>query len=185
VAVFCLRRETIEGMNGVDDRSEPLQLPLPLASDPREALGRYSEEENVATAFFETPRPEPHWLVQVTPFDRRLWSRERVLEELMHQSGLVHRDTLVWRGGMNNWRPIAQLEELHGGTPLPPPPRPQRRAPHARVSIGQAALLYSAAALFMASVALYALRAAGVFEASIAAGSPVPAASVAAALQAR
>jgi hypothetical protein len=172
-------------MNGVDDRSERLRLELPLASDASEALGRYSEEENVATAFLETPRPEPHWLVQVTPFDRRLWSRERVLEELVQQSGLVHRDTLVWRGGMNNWRPIAQLEELHGGTPLPPPPRPQRRAQRPRVSLAQAALLYGAAALLMVYVALSALRAAGVFETSVAAGSPAPAAGVAASLQAR
>src|SRR3954462_13967286 len=85
-----------------------------LAGDPSEALGRYSEEDNAATSFLETPPPEPHWLVQVTPFDRRLWSRERVLEELLHQGGLIHRDTLVWRGGMNNWRSIAQLDELHG-----------------------------------------------------------------------
>src|SRR5215471_1704703 len=131
-------------MHGVDDRSEPLQLPL--ASDPSEALGRYSEEDNVATAFFETPRPEPRWLVQVTPFDRRLWSRERLLEELLHQGGLVHRDTLVWRGGMNNWHRIAQLEELHGDTPLPPPPRlprqDRRASLLARVSIAEAAVLY-------------------------------------------
>ena len=171
-------------MHGVDDRSEPLQLPLPLASDGHERLGRYSEEDNVATAFFETPRPEPHWLVQVTPFDRRLWSRERLREELLRQGGLIHRDTLVWRDGMSNWRRIAQLQELHGGTPLPPPPRPGRRAHNPRVSIAQAALLYGAAALFTVSVALYALRVAGVFEASVASGSPVPAASVAAALRA-
>lgn len=173
-------------MHGVDDRSEPLQPPLRLAGDPSEALGRYSEEDNAATAFLETPRPEPHWLVQVTPFDRRLWSRERVLEELVHQSGLIHRDTLVWRGGMNNWRRIAQLEELHGGTPLPPPPRaPQRASLGPGPSLAPAALLYGAAALFMVSAALYALRAAGVFEASVASGSPAPAASAAASLQAR
>ncbi|HEU4583566.1 MAG TPA: DUF4339 domain-containing protein [Polyangiaceae bacterium] len=140
-------------MHGVDDRSEP--------------LGRYSEEDNVATAFFDTPRPEPCWLVQVTPFDRRLWSRERVLQELMQRQSLIHRDTLVWRGGMNDWRPLEQLEELHGGTPLPPPPRAPRNA---RVSIVQAAVLYAAAALLTVSAALSALRVAGVFEAGAAAG---------------
>jgi hypothetical protein len=171
-------------MHGVDDRSEPLQLPLPLASDGSETLGRYSEEDNVATSFLDTPRPEPPWLVQVTPFDRRLWSRERVLAELLHQGGLIHRDTLVWRGGMNNWRRIAQLEELHGGTPLPPPPRPERRTHSPRVSIAQAALLYGAAALLTVSVALYALRSAGVFEASVASSSAAPAASMAAAVRA-
>lgn len=167
-------------MHGVDDRSEPVQLALPLASDTFESLGRYSEEENVATAFFETPRPEPTWLVQVTPFDRRLWTRERVLEELVHQGGLIHRDTLVWRDGMNNWRRIAQLDELHGGTPLPPPPRPSRGAHLApRASLPRATLLYGATALFMVSAALYVLRAAGVFaEVSVASGSAAPAASV-------
>jgi hypothetical protein len=173
-------------MHGVDDRSEPRQPPLSFAGDPSEALGRYSEEDNAATAFLEAPQPEPHWLVQVTPFDRRLWSRERVLEELLHQGGLIHRDTLVWRGGMNNWRRIAQLEELHRGTPLPPPPRLPRRASFApRVSIAQAALLYGAAALFTVSAALYALRAAGVFETGVASGSAAAAASVTASVQAR
>jgi hypothetical protein len=171
-------------MHGVDDRSEPRQPSLPIASGDSETLGRYSEEDNVATSFFDTPRPEPHWLVQVTPFDRRLWSRERVLEELLHQGGLIHRDTLVWRGGMNNWRSIAQLEELHGGTPLPPPPRPPQRAHSPRVSSAQAALLYGAAALLTVSAALYALRVAGVFEASVASGSAIPATSVAAAVRA-
>ena len=173
-------------MHGVDDRSEPLQPPLSFAGDSSEALGRYSDEDNAATAFLETPQPEPHWLVQVTPFDRRLWSRERVLQELVHQRGVIHRDTLVWRGGMNNWRRIAQLEELHGGTPLPPPPRLPRRANlPPRVPLAQAALLYSAAALFMVSAALYALRAAGVFEDSASLGSAAAAGSVTASVQAR
>jgi hypothetical protein len=173
-------------MHGVDDRSEPVQLPLPLAHDGSDALGLYSEEENVATAFFETPRPEPHWLVQVTPFDRRLWPGARVREELLRQGGLIHRDTLVWRGGMNNWRRIAQLEELHGGTPVPPAPRAQRRGSReARASIAQAALLYGAAALLTVSMALYALRAAGVFEPGVRSSSSAPAISVAASVQVR
>jgi hypothetical protein len=139
-------------MQGVDDRSGP--------------LGRYSEEDNAATAFFDTPRPEPCWLVQVSPFDRRLWSRERVLQELLRQGGLIHRDTLVWRGGMNDWRRLEQLEELHGNTPLPPPPR----APRPRLSLVRATLLYAVAALLTVSAALSALRVAGVFEAGVAAG---------------
>jgi hypothetical protein len=170
-------------MHGIDDRSQPGQMRLPLASDGFEALGRYSEEENVATSFFETPRPEPTWLVQVTPFDRRLWTRERVLEELVHQSGLIHRDTLVWRDGMNNWRRIAQLAELHGGTPLPPPRRPRAASVAPGASLARAAVLYCVATLFTVSAALYALRAAGVFEAGL--GSAVPAASVAASVQVR
>jgi hypothetical protein len=100
------------GRNGVEER----QRPLCPAGSAEPAVGVYSEDEEDVTRCVETPRPEPKWLVQITPFDRRQMSTEALLREL-RRGQLVHRESLVWRGGTASWRPIANVDELQLDAP--------------------------------------------------------------------
>jgi hypothetical protein len=151
------------GSNYVEERHPPAGL----AGAAEPPIGVYSESEDDVTRFVETPRPEPKWLVQITPFDRRQMSTEGLLREL-RRGQLVHRESLVWRGGTANWRPIAHVAELQAearawpashesGARRPCPPQAQpRRLP---------SLLAAGAAAFLAGVVtLYALVWAGAFE---------------------
>jgi len=121
-------------------------------------LQAYSEADDVATRCFETPRPPPAWLVQVSLFDRPWMSREQLLDEL--QNGLVHGNTLVWRSGMRDWCAVAQVAELRRALPLHLVPRESSPRPNPR----SVAWLCGAAALLTLSLTLYALSAAGVFD---------------------
>jgi uncharacterized protein DUF4339 len=76
------------------------------------------------TQLLEAPLGDQEWMVQVTALDRRMMSTAQLLSEL--QTGKVNTKTLVWRGGMDDWMPVARIDELAQAgrqAPLPPPPR--------------------------------------------------------------
>jgi hypothetical protein len=144
-------------MTSGSNLGEAGQLSVPLPEDPAPPLNPYSEAdaEDAATRFFETPRPEPTWIVQVTLFDRRLMTQDGLLDEL-RRGRLVHGHTPVWRVGMPDWRALAYVEELRAAVPAP-----QRREP-ARGALGlngggwrRAAALAFVALTLSALVALF------------------------------
>ncbi|HKO94119.1 MAG TPA: GYF domain-containing protein, partial [Polyangiaceae bacterium] len=104
-------------------------------------------------------------IVQITPLDRRQMSTEGLLRELRHGQ-LVHRESLVWRGGNADWRPIARVDELQGELP---PQAQQRAAWPGRSALPGGArrlplLAAGAAAFLVGALTLYALAWAGAFE---------------------
>jgi GYF domain 2 len=134
-------------------------------------LQPYSDADEVATRYFETPRPPALWIVQVSMFERPSMTREQLLDEL--QNGLVQSDTLVWRAGMRDWSAVAQVEDLRRALPLHlvPGESPRRTS--------SVAWLCGAAALLTVSVALYVLSAAGVFDTGARADRARPSAAAA------
>lgn len=150
------------GSNGVQARRQPAGL-MASAEPP---IGVYAEDEEDVTCCVETPRPEPKWLVQITPFDRRQMSTDGLLREL-RRGQLVHRESLVWRGGTASWRPIAQVDELQIEMPAGSASGWRARGPRARR--GEPARLplvvaACAAALLAGAVTVYGLAWAGAFE---------------------
>jgi hypothetical protein len=146
------------------DPIERGQLSLPLAEEGRaeahrSVLADYRESDDEPTSFRETPHPPPSWLVQVTPLDRRMMSRDALLDAL-HSTELVGGDTLVWRQGMTNWRTIAELEELGY---RPSPARLRAGSASALLPSPMTAGLCGASALVALASTLYVLSAAGVF----------------------
>ena len=100
----------------------PMQAPRPRSSHAQHAgapsagpgpagLGVYSEDDEAATQMASTPFREARWIVQLAPLDRRIMSTEQVLSEL-EWGCRIHDGTLVWRGGMDDWSPVAAIEEL-------------------------------------------------------------------------
>jgi len=157
---------------------DPLAPALPDAAEP--PLDPYAEADDEATRFVDTPRPDPHWLVQVTLFDRRIMSTEGLLAEL-RRGRLVLGSTPVWRDGMPNWRDAAHVHELQSAVPFPVLSAP--RAGLRRRSVTRSgAWLCGAAALLTLSLTLYALASAGVFAASATRPQPT---SLTASVQAR
>ena len=161
-------------------------LASPLAEGPELALDPYSEADDAATRFLDTPRPDPHWLVQVTLFDRRIMSSERLLAELQ-QGRLVQGSTPVWRAGMRDWRAAAFVHELQSAAPFPliaapHAARSSRTAARSSRTAARAAWLCGAVALLALSLTLYALASAGVFTPSAARPQPT---SLTASVQAR
>jgi hypothetical protein len=138
----------------------------------QERLGAYDENDEVVTQFVEPSHHEPKWLVQITPYDRRSMTRERLLAEL-RRGGLVDGGTLVWRDGMRNWSTVARIGELGAPETLPP----ARRAPPAQTAAVAPAILRrsrseamvmlasSAASALIVGVTLALLAWGGVFEA--------------------
>jgi hypothetical protein len=124
------------------------------------SLVAYTEGDEEATRFIETPRPEPPWIVQVTPLDRRVMSTERLLGELQ-RGEQIRNDTLVWREGMLDWRAVAQTDLSHSSVTIE---RLQSRWRQPRwirlpaMSVGAAAVLVS---IFLA---LYILWVGSVFD---------------------
>jgi len=72
---------------------------------------RYVEDEDAVTRQFETSLVEHKWIVQVTQLDRRMLSTQQLLAEL-HAGTLVNAETLVWRGGMEDWLPLIDVADL-------------------------------------------------------------------------
>jgi hypothetical protein len=113
-------------------------------------LAAYSDEDDGETRMFEVRPPEPRWLVQLTPFDRRAMDTSRLISEV--ELGLVQRSTLVWRRGMHDWLPIERIGEFLLG--------PAHRA-MARPTWPARGVLVSSALLLLAAVATTLLLAAG------------------------
>jgi hypothetical protein len=162
-----------EGVEELEARLEPAE-DAPL--DP------YDENDELVTCFVELPREEPRWLVQITTYDRRSMSRERLLAEL-RGGGLVHADTLVWRHGMRNWSSVARVGELGAPETLPPTrraagsslPRPGLLSLPPSPNEAAVVLASSAAsALVVVGVTLALLAWGGVFEAGAGAQAPNP-----------
>jgi hypothetical protein len=138
----------------------------------QEGLAAYDENDEVVTQFVEPSHHEPKWLVQVTPYDRRSMTRERLLAEL-RRGGLVDGDTLVWRDGMRNWSTLARVGELGAPETLPPVRRasPPEKSPIARAALARSrseamvVLASSAASALIVGVTLALLAWGGVFEA--------------------
>src|SRR5688572_8201091 len=86
------------------------------------SLDAYSEDDNVVTQEVEAMLHEPRWLVQFTSLDRRLMDTSEVISALL--GGTIRRDTLVWRGGMDDWLPVGRLDLLSpSAIPTLPPKR--------------------------------------------------------------
>jgi len=142
------------------------QLTLPLLEGAAEhALGRYFEGDDAATQFRDTPPPDPDWIVQVSHFDRRVMSRQDLVEEL-ERGSLPPSDTLVWRGGMLDWSPAALVDEL--GVHSESPANSARHTVPMGLPMGFSPVGATAwvvlAALLSFGVTLLALAAAGTFE---------------------
>jgi hypothetical protein len=139
-------------------------------------LAEYTEED-VPTHLVEALSFEPRWLVQVTTFDRRMLDTEQVLAAL--EGGVLRHDTLVWRGGMDDWQPLARAFSLETAARLTLPPVARRmslaarptlppvmRAEPARAPQPTAAALLASVAIVVsiAAVTTSALVFGGVFE---------------------
>ncbi len=151
------------GVGGPDSR-----IPW-LAAETGVEQAAYSEvEDEAATALVEVMLEPPKWLVQITPFDRRMMETAQLVTELL-DGALVRGDTLVWRGGMSDWVPIGEIQQLLGdtrhGATLPPRAAvssDRRNRPFAEL------LAAVAVAISIAAGTLTVLARGGVFEPSAA-----------------
>jgi len=101
------------GTNGFGD---PDLLVAALADHTAHPMATYSEDDDSATQIAPALTGEPKWIVQITPLDRRMMSTEELVAEL-ERGSLIGQETLVWRGGMSDWLPIAHVEELPAVAP--------------------------------------------------------------------
>jgi hypothetical protein len=138
----------------------------PSAKPVPAGLGVYSEDDDAATQMAAAPFREARWIVQVAPLDRRIMSTEQVLSEI--QWGCrIHDGTLVWRGGMDDWSPVAAIEELAVLTG--PSEAAVRNALRARSSRAPSRLHLASWAIAVLAISLTTevLRRVGAFEAGI------------------
>jgi len=146
------------------------------------SLDAYSENDDVVTQQVEAMLLEPRWLVQFTSLDRRLMDTSDLISALL--GGTIRRETLVWRGGMEDWIPVGRLDLLApSAIPTLPPqrrdaPRLSRTArPSRRTTVAptigarplELTLAALAIALSAATITTSVLSIAGVFDAH---GSP-------------
>jgi hypothetical protein len=156
------------------------------------SLDSYSEEDDVVTQQVEAMLLEPRWLVQFTSLDRRLMDTSELITALL--GGSIRRETLVWRGGMEDWIPVGRLDLLApSAIPTLPPqrrdapitPRISRRttaAPAIGAKPLELTLAALAIALSAATITTSILSIAGVFDAhgsatrvqALRAGVPAP-----------
>lgn len=146
---------------GTNSFGDPDMLVAALADHTAHPMATYSEDDDSATQLAPALTGEPKWIVQITPLDRRMMSKEELVAELARGS-LIGQQTLVWRAGMSDWQPIAHVE----GLPViarrcveltAPPPRGS-----SELVLASSAL---AIAVLAASATVYALGKAGVFHA--------------------
>jgi hypothetical protein len=156
------------------------------------SLDAYAEDDDVATQQVEASLLEPRWLVQITSLDRRLMDTSEVISALL--GGSIRRETLVWRGGMEDWISVGRLDLLApSAIPTLPPqrrdapstPRTSRRTTGAS-GLGAKPLELTLAALAIAlsaaTITTSVLSIAGVFDAhgsrtrvqALRAGAPAP-----------
>ncbi|HTV21484.1 MAG TPA: DUF4339 domain-containing protein [Polyangiaceae bacterium] len=138
----------------------------PLSEDSL-ALAAYSEDDNVVTEEVGGMLHEPRWLVQFSTLDRRMMDTSEVISALIE--GAIRRDTPVWRGGMDDWLPVGQLDLLSpSALPTLPPQRrtikPTTLEPLHRARPLEVALASLAIALSAATVTTSMLSIAGVFD---------------------
>lgn len=96
--------------------------PVELPEDDVLMLDPYSEDDNAVTQEVAGLISEPRWLVQFTALDRRMMDTSDVISALL--DGTIQRETLVWRGGMDDWVPVGRLDLLaQSAIPTLPPKR--------------------------------------------------------------
>jgi len=106
-----------------DVKDEVVELEeLLLGLESEGAVEPYSEDEDAVTLSMAAPIGDQEWMVQLSPSSRKMMSTDRVVAEL--SSGELSDTTLVWRGGMDEWMPIAQVDALTRARSSVPPPRP-------------------------------------------------------------
>jgi hypothetical protein len=126
--------------NSNNDIEELEELLTELEGQEARIVTPYSEEDDAVTRLMEAPLGDQDWMVQVTALDRRMMSTPQLLSEL--SAGRISSRTLVWRGGMSDWLPIARVDELSRASaapvsapsrafvnlapPPPPPPQPSK-----------------------------------------------------------
>ena len=126
--------------NSNNDIEELEELLTELEGQEAQIVTPYSEEDDAVTRLMEAPLGDQDWMVQVTALDRRMMTTGQVLSEL--SAGKINPRTLVWRGGMDDWMPIARIDELSRASmppvsvmprpsyaklaPPPPPPQPSQ-----------------------------------------------------------
>jgi len=126
--------------NSNNDIEELEELLTELEGQEARIVTPYSEEDDAVTRLMEAPLGDQDWMVQVTALDRRMMSTPQLLSEL--SAGRISSRTLVWRGGMGDWLPVARVDELSRASaaptsapqrafvnlapPPPPPPQPSK-----------------------------------------------------------
>jgi hypothetical protein len=126
----------------------------------------YAEDDDVATQAMALPLRESLWIVRVTALDRRMMSTEQLLARL-RAGALLKPGTLVWRGGMENWTPIARVHELAqaiGSASPGPRPATFRQAPIAQAEALRGVLAAIIVAVLAACVTASSLAMGGAFE---------------------
>jgi uncharacterized protein DUF4339 len=137
-------------------------------------LAAYSEEDDAATQLLETLLGEQKWLVQITPYDRRFMDTAELVSETQ-KGRLVARETLVWRGGMLNWLPIAEVPALpFAGPAAAPAPRLASFEPSPSSKPFKSFLAWAAVVLMSISLTICGLALGGVFDAPNGARAPTP-----------
>jgi hypothetical protein len=93
-----------------NDIEELEELLTELEGQEAQLVRPYSEDDDAVTQLMDAPLGDQEWMVQVTALDRRMMSTDQVLSEL--RAGKLSSRTLVWRGGMDDWLPIARVDSL-------------------------------------------------------------------------
>jgi uncharacterized protein DUF4339 len=96
---------------GTEDRESLPTAAGQVAAGQAERLSVYGDEDEVVTQVIDAEIAEPKWIVQVTPLDRRMMATAELVSEAM-RGALVRPDTLVWRGGMDDWLPLEAVDAL-------------------------------------------------------------------------
>lgn len=108
-------------MADVKDEVEELEELL-VGLETEVPMEAYSEDDDAVTLSMAAPIGDQEWMVQLSPTNRKMMSTDRVVTEL--GLGTLNDTTLVWRGGMEEWMPIAEVEDLTRARSSVPPPRP-------------------------------------------------------------
>jgi len=93
-----------------NDIEELEELLTELEGQEARLVAPYAEDDDAVTQLMDAPLGDQEWMVQVTALDRRMMSTDQLIVDL--QAGRLSNKTLVWRGGMDDWQPIARVEGL-------------------------------------------------------------------------
>jgi hypothetical protein len=107
--------------NRNNDIEELEELLTELEGQEAQLVRPYSEDEDAVTQLMDAPLGDQEWMVQITALDRRMMSTGQLVSDL--QAGKVTSKTLVWRGGMDDWMPVARIDELAQASRQAPAPR--------------------------------------------------------------
>lgn len=112
--------------NGNNDIEELEELLTELEGQEANLVAPYSEEDDAVTQLMDAPLGDQEWMVQVTAVDRRMMATDQLAEQL--RSGKISEQTLVWRGGMDDWRPVSEVDEVRAAASQPAVPTDEMAA---------------------------------------------------------